>query len=449
MDEEVLSSLKRKREAIPFSDFVEESKQEDAIPSLSYDVLRIIFLYATSGGKERKPLCRIREVSREWSLVIDTAVIKACWERLGQDIKHPILRALVDRFFLADNFVTRVLSSALRSSADEPDEDEDRYWLERAKALGPTYFFRFSNLTQELRKSGAPIPSHCAVLSFGSHCYDAMQQSLDKSLAAVWTRIRREIKFKQAPIPRGAQEIRQWFKDPINAEKIAGINQLDLSRLVLPALPVEIGQFTRLTKLDLYNGDLTILPDAIGQLTRLTKLKLSFNTVTSCPDTIGNLIRLKKLNFSYNLLMGLPDTIGHLIQLTRLDLSHNSLKSLPDVVCKLVQLRQLILSQNQFPSLPDSIGNLTQLTRLDLYSSQLTTLPDTIGKIAGLKKLNLSSSKLTSLPDTVSNLTLLTMLNLSGNPQLTSIPIAIYNFPCLRKFYYDQVTTPGHLHSLW
>ena len=80
-------------------------------------------------------------------------------------------------------------------------------------------------------------------------------------------------------------------------EKVAetGATELDLSKLTLVELPLEILQLVNLTSLDLSGNQLTSLPAEIGQLVNLTSLELSNNQLTTLPPEIGKLINLEVL----------------------------------------------------------------------------------------------------------------------------------------------------------
>ncbi len=78
-----------------------------------------------------------------------------------------------------------------------------------------------------------------------------------------------------------------------------GATELDLSKLNLSALPMEIGLLINITSLDLSNNQLTFLPAEISQLTKLKKLILggmfSTNQYATLPVEISRLTNLTSL----------------------------------------------------------------------------------------------------------------------------------------------------------
>ena len=199
---------------------------------------------------------------------------------------------------------------------------------------------------------------------------------------------------------------------------------LDLTGLLLTAVPESIGQLTALTILYLSGNQLTAVPESIGQLTALTSLYLSGNQLTAVPESIGQLTALTSLYLYGNQLTAVPESIGELTALTSLYLYGNQLTAVPDSIGQLTALTSLYLYGNQLTAVPESIGQLTALTILYLYGNQLTAVPDSIGQLTALTSLYLSGNQLTVVPDSIGQLTALTDLSLSFN-QLTVVPDSI------------------------
>ncbi len=423
----VLSSDKGKEEAV--SDEVLEN--QTTIPHLNEDVIRMIFQFATNSGKNGEIVSKMRLTCRAWHDAIDDYVLKPCWIAMIQNrIKNPTLRDLVafvdvnacsiDTDILIKLFIESVINSALISSSDEADV-LDRL-SNRIEPLRSNYFHRFSHLTHELRIRGAPIPSKSAVLGFERSTYEKMQQTLDSAVETIWPHIRlwmslQEINLQGESHAANAQAIRRLLDNPANAQKIARVTELHLSRRNITALFPEIGKFTQLSILKLSSNKLTSLPKTICNLSLLTALELDDNKLKSLSSKIGSLFQLKKLHLSKNELRILPATIGNLAQLTSLDVSSNSLAQLPETIGNLAQLTSLDVSSNSLAQLPETIGNLAQLTSLNVsFNAWLEQLPATLGNLSRLTSIDLSHNSLTSLPKEIGNLFRLKDFNPLANP---------------------------------
>ncbi len=415
---------------IPSSNKGEEESHQALIDlTLSDDALSLIFNCATQGCQDVKTGRAILEVNRRWRNVFETYNLAASWGKLQKEAKSSALRDLVGRMAFVDRFVSRVIASAMCSyhaelTGLEFKESKKERLLTRIESMGSSSFSRFSYLTRELRKQGAPIPDTHAVIGLERSPYESKQQRLDTALERIWQRIQQKIDFEEAPIPASAQAVRQWLSDPINTDKIAGIRGLILSDMNLAVLPSEIGVFFRLKEFLLPENEFTSLPSTLGNLSLLTKLNLSANQLRSLPSTIANLSQLKRLDLSRNHLISLPAAIGCLSQLISLDLTKNQLSSLPAAIGNLSRLEELCLAKNQLTSVPWTIGNLSLLRELCLAENGLKSLPDAIGSLSRLINLGLESNQLTSLPPTIGNLSRLRRLSLSYN-QLTSLPSTI------------------------
>ena len=260
----------------------------------------------------------------------------------------------------------------LSDEIDETNPSDEGSLSNAAQSIELIYFSRFSDLTNDLRNSGIPIPRERVVLGFDYLAYEEKQRELDFALEAIWTRIESEIDFEGAPIPANAKAIREWLSNPINADKIAQITNLDLSRMNLTFLPVEIGAFSQLTRLDLSRNQLTTLPPEIGAFSQLTWLNLDQNHLTTLPPEISKFSRLEKLVLCENRLTTLPPEIGELSQLVELVLSKNHLTTLPPQIGNLSQLNWLDLRENRLTTLPPEIARLSKLTRLELDGNLFT-----------------------------------------------------------------------------
>ena len=196
------------------------------------------------------------------------------------------------------------------------------------------------------------------------------------------------------------------------------------------------------TQLDLKRLGLKSLPLEIGYLASLRELNLSYNQLSDLPVKIGNLTSLDGLDISYNKLSTLPSEIGNLTSLNILNLTSNQLSTLPSEIGNLTSLNILHLGDNRFSALPAEIGNLTSLTRLNLANNQLSTLPEVIGNLTSLDKLYLGDNRFLTIPSEILNLRSLSELYLYGN-QISTLPIEIGNLTSLNKLYLsdNQLTT--------
>jgi len=197
--------------------------------------------------------------------------------------------------------------------------------------------------------------------------------------------------------------------------------ELDLSRLRLTRVPEEARELTHLAVLRLDHNHLRALPVWIGDLTRLVELTAKGNMLDSVPESIGRLTKLEELGLDYNELTAVPDCLGDLPRLLKLRLYDNRLSVLPGTLRKLTRLKLLAAGYNRLRSLPEGFTELTELTELWLNDNLLTTLPEDFIRLSKLHRLNLSSNELTELPASMGSLRELDDLQLDGNP-LTSPP---------------------------
>ncbi len=431
------SSFSRE-ENFPISQKETEQSQAPMDHILHDDALSLIFRFATEDGRNPKTFCAIRAVNRRWYCLLDTHQLKYCWQRLEQEVRHPVLAksisligcSTLDPMIVEQSDCDEAMIID-QSGCDEAMIDDQAECDQPAPGLVPTYFSRFADLTQTLREKGAPIPHTHTVIGFELSYYEDAQQRLDTAFKAIWTCIPKKIRFEEASISTDAEAIRKWLHDPINTDKITLITKLSLLRISLTVLPSEIDAFSRLTELNLSCNMLSILPPTIGNLSQLNALFLSSNQLTSLPDTIGNLSLLKTLIIAENRLTSLPDTIGNLSQLEWFQMNGNRLTNLPLTIGNLSQLTELNLNYNQLATLPDTIGNLSQIKTLNLHGNRFTSPPDIIGKLSSLKKLLLDYNRLVSLSDTISNLSQFEELQLYHN-QLTNLPDTIGNLSKLK-----------------
>lgn len=120
------------------------------------------------------------------------------------------------------------------------------------------------------------------------------------------------------------------------------------------SLPRSIGQLENLRVLRLYGAldgrDLDAeegasasaskpLPETLANLSRLEELDLGRNGLTAVPAQVGSLRALKKLALDYNEVSVLPSFVGNLTNLKELSLNSNGGVKLPDSLAGLKGLR--------------------------------------------------------------------------------------------------------------
>lgn len=81
------------------------------------------------------------------------------------------------------------------------------------------------------------------------------------------------------------------------------------------------------------------LPDTLGNLAKLEELDLGRNGLTALPPQVGELRGLKKLGLDYNEIRVLPSFVGNLTHLEELSLNSNGGVTLPDSLAGLKGLK--------------------------------------------------------------------------------------------------------------
>lgn len=81
------------------------------------------------------------------------------------------------------------------------------------------------------------------------------------------------------------------------------------------------------------------LPETLGNLVKLEELDLGRNGLTAVPTQVGSLRGLKKLGLDYNAVRVLPPFVGNLTKLEELSLNSNGGVRLPDSLAGLKGLR--------------------------------------------------------------------------------------------------------------
>jgi len=219
---------------------------------------------------------------------------------------------------------------------------------------------------------------------------------------------------------------------PIQIWDLDRLEFLNLAENRLTALPETIGRLFQLRKLVLSRNELAALPESIGSLARLVTLDVTENRLAALPERIGGLAALQNLSIESNQLLLLPERIGDLSQLASLDLTGNRLAVLPETIGRLAALRKLVLRRNELVALPESLGSLARLETLDLTGNRLTALPESTGGLSALQILVIEANQLTALPKRIGDLSRLVALNATGN-LLTALPESIGRLAALRE----------------
>jgi len=214
--------------------------------------------------------------------------------------------------------------------------------------------------------------------------------------------------------------------------KILGISKslLNLSGLNLKAVPDIFGKQTVIDKvfsIDFSKNKLSELPKSFGNLKNLKTLDISSNQLEEVPKEIERLDQIQELILYKNQLIELSENIGNLTQLKKINLANNKLESLPNEITRLILLEDLYLSNNQLQMIPEKIGSLANLKNIYLSYNELEILPKSIEELHQLIKFHLAYNLLSKLPKNIGNLRRLEEFNLRGNPELSALPVSIFN----------------------
>ena len=201
------------------------------------------------------------------------------------------------------------------------------------------------------------------------------------------------------------------------AEAVSGkSSSLTLGKLLMCAVPPEIGLASRLTFVNLSGNKLKSLPNEIGCCEFLEELCCPDNFLTELPAQLSNCQRLHTINICNNKLTEISSVLGKLPNLTCLRCSHNLLKGLSDEISNCCKLEYIDCSDNQ-PGfhIPTSIFvKCKSLFRVECRGNQLTALPDEVGT-PRLNMLDCSRNALTQLPESLSKCIELGALDCSSN----------------------------------
>ncbi|WP_427161231.1 COR domain-containing protein [Aliinostoc sp. HNIBRCY26] len=192
-------------------------------------------------------------------------------------------------------------------------------------------------------------------------------------------------------------DVRKKIKDA----KEKQLEKLDLSRLNLTEIPVEVFELEWLEHLDLRDNDIRNIPAAITSLRNLTWLDLGNSRLRQIPEAITKLKNLTTLYLRNTEITQIPETITHLQNLTTLYLRNNRITEISEAITNLSNLTQLYLSYNQITQIPEEITRLQNLTSLDLSYNQITQIPEEITQLQNLTSLNLRGNPIEKPPPEV------------------------------------------------
>jgi hypothetical protein len=213
---------------------------------------------------------------------------------------------------------------------------------------------------------------------------DVTQEVHNTSLQTVWRIIHPQINAHPEPeeipgVDAQAGEIRNWM--PAHQSLLQTLRNLDLRRVNLGCVPLEIGLCTKLQMFTSNHNPVSALPEELfSGLVDLRYLNFWSNPLQSLPERLfEGLNHLCVLSFYNCALSSLPERVFQGLDcLEELSLNGNRLISLSGRLFHgLNQLRLLYLHDNRLCSLPEGLfRNLERLELLHLYDNQLTSLPE-------------------------------------------------------------------------
>jgi internalin A len=198
--------------------------------------------------------------------------------------------------------------------------------------------------------------------------------------------------------------------------ELANLQVVDIGYNKLTAIPENFVELPALRLLSLSGLGLTSIPDWIGHIQSLTSLFLASNSITAIPESITQCTSLQTLYLAGNLINAVPRFLAQLTSLRHLNLDRNGFSAIPETVTQITNLKQLSLDNNNIAIIPISLLKLTRLEKLELKSNRITTIPSSLAQLSSLRALYLSRNKITDIPDSLIHLTNLKELALDGNP---------------------------------
>jgi|GEM_PF-2045054 len=327
----------------------------------------------------------------------------------------------------------RGTSKELRLAVDE----FVRHELIRLKTQGPSYLSDFLATQESVTSANAwtilglfkqTHPSLHLNMSIEKAC---QQLPLDQATLELKNELVLQDAgaFENLQLQETAEEIRNWFSNPIN-HPLLQISNLVLEERGIRSTPQDLHLFSRLKKLNLNHNKITASTlQTFANLTDLTSLSLHKNEITSIPPQLfDNLINLTQLSLSSNQMTSIPPkAFSNLSNLKLLTLSRNKISVINSESFEgLTHLESLFLCNNQIEAIDQStFARLPLLKNLYLSGNKITSIPPkAFPNLLCLKKLDLSKNQLTAIaPQTFANLPNLLQLNLLMNPMTAAGPI--------------------------
>lgn len=188
--------------------------------------------------------------------------------------------------------------------------------------------------------------------------------------------------------------------------------------------------FPTLQVLDLSQLILTAVPSNISTLTSLESLNISNNTISQNFGALSAFANLKELNFSGNQLTQIPSQLSSLTGLTSLDLSHNLFAtSYSAALSSLKNLEWLSLADNQITAFPTELSQLKKLVHFNISDNKISGGFGSLLVLKDLEQLYLDKNLISGIfPAELLQLSQLQMISLTGNQLSGEIP---NNIPAL------------------
>ena len=175
---------------------------------------------------------------------------------------------------------------------------------------------------------------------------------------------------------------------------LTALESLELHDNKLTALPLSIGQCSRLRVLSIARNAIADLPMEELQHCSLTELDVSQNKLSDgfFPASVERWDSIQSLNVNSNHLTSIATSIV-LPALTQLFASNNQLSAFP-TLSGCVELLVLIVDQNRIATLPDDLYNLRRLRTLDFAGNNIKTIDARLGAMESLEVINFAGNPL-------------------------------------------------------
>lgn len=223
-------------------------------------------------------------------------------------------------------------------------------------------------------------------------------------------------KLKLKEIPVELEDVRQLVELSLSNNQITEIKRLDqlinLKWLSLDDNQIMeikgLDQLSKLMSLSLHNNQIVEIK-GLDQMVKLTSLDLSSNQITEIKG-LDRLVKLVSLSLDYNQITEVKG-LNQLIKLTSLSLHGNQIIEIKGLN-QLIKLIELWLSSNQIREI-QGLGELTKLTELYMSNNQIMEIRG-LDQLVRLKTLSLFSNQIKEIKG-LDQLVNLTSLELDSN----------------------------------